>query len=87
MASLNGIKVRVSANIRPVPVLQISPSFEWCTDAYRAKHNAWMLERFGTYEPAYMLFGGELAVTQATLDKMTQKLEPYQENFLKRNNL
>lgn len=77
MSALRGVKIVVSTHIPEVPVLQISPSFEWCTDAYRAKHNAWLLERFGTYEPAYLLGNGELLVSQNTLERMKSQLQTY----------
>lgn len=82
MPTLTGVKIVISVNIPEVPVLQISPSFEWCTDAYRAKHNAWLLERFGTYEPAYRLGSGELVMSRKLLEQMKQQLQPYQSNFL-----
>ena len=86
MPTLNGVKIVVSANIPEVPVLQIRPSFEWCTDAYRAKHNAWLLERFGTYEPVYRLGSGELVMSQNLLERMKQQLMSYPSDFLHRIN-
>ncbi|MEN6540851.1 MAG: hypothetical protein ABFC67_14685 [Mizugakiibacter sp.] len=57
------MKIVVSPLIKPVPVLQIDPHFKWCTDEYRAKHNAWLLERFGTKEVAFVLNGDTIAVS------------------------
>lgn len=53
MNTFFGIKVVESPHVQPVPVLQLSPTFEWCTPEFRAKTNAWLLERFGTMEVAY----------------------------------
>lgn len=74
MQTYMGIKLVVSEHIKPVPVLQIAHDFKWCTDAYREKHNAWLLERFGTYEPVYMLGSGTMAVSPKTMAQMRQEV-------------
>lgn len=42
-----------------VPVLQLHPDFEWCSDEFRAQMNAWLLQRFGTQMVAWHV-GGEI---------------------------
>jgi hypothetical protein len=54
MDTFFGIKILPSEHVQPVPVLQLHPDFPWCTPEFRAKTNAWLLERFGTMEVAYM---------------------------------
>lgn len=72
METLFGMKVVVSPHIMPVPVLQIAHDFKWCSDAYRAKHNAWLLKRFGTYEPIYIMQDGTMAMSPKTEAQMRQ---------------
>lgn len=62
-ATLFGMKVIVSPVIQPVPVLQISPDFKWCSDEFRAKHNAWLLERFGTKDVVYVMNGDTAVIS------------------------
>lgn len=50
-----GIQIHESPHITPVPVIKTRPDFEWCSEEFRAKHDAWLLERFGTYDPAYVV--------------------------------
>lgn len=52
---LYGNKVVVSPYIVPIPVIKTDTNFKWCSDAFRAKHDAWLLERFGTYLPTYVM--------------------------------
>lgn len=53
--TLFGIPVIVHPAIKPVPAIQIDPDFKWCSDEFRAKHNAWLLERFGTVRQMLMM--------------------------------
>lgn len=76
----NGITIRVSPLIHPVPALQIDPKFQWCTDAYRAKHNAWLLERFGVVHPNYMI-GGVMFMSPESYDTLVKSVK-LQENGL-----
>ncbi len=46
--------------VRPVPKLQIRSDFEWVTDNFRAEMNAYLLERFGTKQVAYIIDPGAL---------------------------
>lgn len=55
-----GIRVIPSHFVQPVPKIQLSPDFEWCTPEFRAETNRWFLERFGTKEVAYMVNGNFL---------------------------
>ena len=66
MEILMGMKVVVSPYIKPVPVLQIAHDFIWCSDEFRAKYNAWLLERFGTFEPTYMIGRDTIAMSPRT---------------------
>jgi hypothetical protein len=52
-----GIKVLPSHLVQPVPKIQLSPRFEWCTPSFRSEYNAWLLGRFGTREVAFMFSG------------------------------
>lgn len=54
-----GLRIVESPLIGPVPKIQISPRFQWCTEEFRAEQNAWWLARFGTKQVAYM-FNGNL---------------------------
>ena len=60
--TLYGMKVIVSPLMRPVPVLKTSLSFKWCTPAVRAKHDAWLLERFGTRDPGLRMLDDDTIV-------------------------
>lgn len=61
-ATLFGLRVReIPQSMTRRPVLQISPSFPYCSEAFRRDWNAWALERFGTYEVAFMFNGNFLA--------------------------
>jgi hypothetical protein len=53
--TIMGYKVFPSAAVKPVPNLQISPDFKYCSDKFRAEWNAWALERFGSTEVAYLM--------------------------------
>lgn len=35
---------------RPSAKLSVSPDFEWCSDEFRERMNAWLRERFGTID-------------------------------------
>lgn len=37
------------------PNVQITPSFPYVSDKFRAEWNAWALERFGSHEVAFMI--------------------------------
>jgi hypothetical protein len=52
-----GIPVVENRHIQPVPVLQLSPNFKWCSEEFRAETNAWLLDLFGTKEVAYLVHG------------------------------
>lgn len=47
---LNGRQVVISPLLGAQPKICIPESFEWCTDAFRAEHNKWLLDRFGATE-------------------------------------
>lgn len=70
MQSFAGLKVVVNEYIKPVPYLQIAPDFKWCSDEFRAKHNAWLLERFGAYDPVYMIGRDTAVVSPAMMAKI-----------------
>lgn len=59
-----GVRVIESPLISPVPKIQISPQFQWCTPEFRAEYDKWLLDRFGTKQVAYM-FSGPLKDTFA----------------------
>jgi hypothetical protein len=61
------IKFVESPFVQPVPVLQLHPDFPWCTPEFRAKTNAWLLERFGMQEVAYMFQSGTFGVNNGRL--------------------
>lgn len=44
---LGGRKVVVDPLFGASPRIKIPDDFPWCSDAYRAKHNKWLLDRFG----------------------------------------
>lgn len=68
---LAGTRVIISPMLRPVPVLQTSPGFRWCSDTARAKHNAWLLARFGTTAPpALRLADGTLLVSAEAFESL-----------------
>lgn len=54
---IGGMKIIQSQFIEPEPVLQLDPKFEWCTPEFRAKTNAWLRERFGVRDVAYIMGG------------------------------
>lgn len=65
MQTLYGMKVVVNPNIPRLPAIQIDPKFEWCSDEFRAKHNAWLLERFGYVDQVLFMtepFSGQQVV-------------------------
>lgn len=69
---INGMRIVVSPLLGPRPVLQIDPNFKWCTDEYRAKHNAWLLERFGMTEDAIIRSGDTVFVSRQAAEKLRQ---------------
>lgn len=74
MDTILGMKVTTSALVRPVPVLQISPGFDACTDEFRAEMNHWLLEMFGTKDVAYVIGGDKLVLNHAVLEKAKRLL-------------
>lgn len=58
MDVFNGIKICVNPHIRAVPKLQLRSDFTACSDAMRNHMNNWLIQRFGTYIPTYVI-GGE----------------------------
>lgn len=50
-----GLKVVVSPLLGPLPKIRLPDSFEWCTDAFRVKHNKWLLDRFGMAEDTALI--------------------------------
>ena len=55
MNTFNGMKIVVSQYIVPVPKLQLSIDFNECSPEFKADMNAWLLEKFGTYLPTYVI--------------------------------
>lgn len=47
---ISGLQVLPREAVQHVPRLLVSPSFPWCTPEFRVEYNAWLRERFGTYE-------------------------------------
>lgn len=74
MSTLLGMNVMTSALVRPVPVLQLSHSFNACTDAFKAEMNQWLLEMFGTKEVMYMIGKDTLVMNHAMLAKIRQSI-------------
>ena len=74
MNTLFGMKVMTSALVRPVPVLQLSPDFNACTDTFKAEINQWLLEMFGTQEVMYMIGKDTLVLNQSMLAKIKQSI-------------
>lgn len=60
MTLLGYIKVVEDPNITEVPRLQLSHNFNACSPEFKAEMNAWLLEKFGTYMPTYMIGGHTL---------------------------
>lgn len=58
MAALFDMQIIVSPLIKPVPVLQVSPDFQFCSDEFRRDMNAWLLEIFGEKEVCFLINGG-----------------------------
>lgn len=56
MNTMFGFPVITSPLVQPVPVLTFDPAHKlcWATPEFRAEMNAWLLERFGTKEVAYI---------------------------------
>lgn len=52
-----------------LPVLQVSPTFKWCSDEARARMNAWLRERFGTQEHVFF-FGGRAVASRAVIRRL-----------------
>jgi hypothetical protein len=59
-----------------IPAIQMHPDCDphglWCTPAFRADTNRWLLERFGTKQVAYVL-SREQMITMS--DRMMRRLE------------
>jgi len=73
MDSCFGIKIVPHPLIRPQPRLQLSHDFNAVSPEFKAKFNAWLLERFGTYEPMYLI-GNTGYITQASVAKLINHL-------------
>jgi hypothetical protein len=50
-----GMRIVESPHIVPVPKIQVSPSFKWCSEECRREMNAFLLDTFGTKEVAYII--------------------------------
>jgi hypothetical protein len=73
--TFGGFKLIRSAMIPDeAPVLQMHPNCDplWCTPEFRAKTNAWLLERFGTQPVAYF-FTKEQAIAMS--HRMAARIE------------
>lgn len=70
MSSLFGIKVIANPLIKPQPMLQLSHDFNAVSPEFKARFNAWLLERFGTYEPMYIV-GATRYVSDAVMVKLS----------------
>ena len=55
MLFFNGMRVVESPHIAEVPRLQLSQNFTACSDKMKREMNAWLLEKFGTYLPVYVI--------------------------------
>lgn len=62
MNTLFGMPVFESPLVQPVPKLQMSPSFKWCSDECRRETDAWLLDLFGTKEVLYLIDAGALGI-------------------------
>ena len=74
MTTLFGMNVMTSALVRPVPVLQLSPDFNACTDTFKAEINRWLLEMFGTKEVMYVIGKDTLVMNHAMLEKVKREI-------------
>lgn len=72
--TLFGMKIMTSAFIRPVPVLQLSPDFNACTDEFKTEMNQWLLEMFGTKDVAYMIGKDTLVLNHVMLAQIKQSI-------------
>jgi hypothetical protein len=61
VGSIAGVDFWVSDLVPPRNNIEISPSFKFCSDAFRREYNAWLAERFGTHEVAYIISGGMIS--------------------------
>jgi len=50
-----GMKVVVSDYLQPVPRIELSTEFKWCSEGFREKQNQWLLKMFGAKDVAYMM--------------------------------
>lgn len=66
---IGGFTVVSSPFLEPAPKLQVSPSFEWCTDEARRGMNEWLLARFGRRSYAMLMnrIDGKLYVDPKTM--------------------
>lgn len=62
MMLIGGMRVVESDLIQPVPRLQLSHDFNACSDEMKRHMNSWLLEKFGTYTPGYILFDNTLVI-------------------------
>jgi len=74
MNTLFGMKLMTSALVKPVPVLQLSPDFNACTDTFKAEMNRWLLEMFGTKEVGYVIGKDSLVMSHAMLLKIKRSI-------------
>ena len=74
MNTLFGMKVMTSALVQPVPVLQLSPDFNVCSDVFKTEMNRWLLEVFGTKEVMYIIGKDTLVLNHAMLEKVRRSI-------------
>lgn len=70
MDMINGMKVISSPYIQPVPKLQLRSDFTACSDAMRHHINDWLLKRFGTYFPVYVIGRDLIVAASITAEKI-----------------
>lgn len=55
MSSLLGMKIVENRFIDPIPKLQMSQGFNACSEEMKRSMNKFLLDRFGTYTPCYVI--------------------------------
>ncbi len=74
--ALGGLWIRESTFIFPVPIMQVSQRFrELQSPELVRSTNQWLLERFGTRLPTYLLGGNVVVMHPTTLAELKHKLE------------
>ena len=73
MFEFNGMKIVESPFIQETPKLQLRSDFTACSDEVKHQMNAWLLERFGTYMPCYVI-GGHTMVMHPTHAAMLRSM-------------